>query len=136
MGLPEYSTRQRKRRRGSFSYAVRFVQTAARDGKYTDMIDITVVLTAKSSEQVPTLRELLAKHANLSLQEPGCVRFEAFESQTVANTFVLIERWTSQAELDVHRTAEGFKTIYAPKVLPLVDRVAHVCQMLPGVETP
>lgn len=100
------------------------------------MIDITVVLTAKSSEHVPTLRELLAKHANLSRQEPGCVRFEAFESQTVPNTFVLIERWASQAELDVHRTAEGFKTIYAPRVLPLVDRVAHVCQMLPDVKTP
>ena len=100
------------------------------------MIDITVVLTAKNSKHVPELRVLLAQHAKLSLQEPGCLRFEAFESQTVANTFVLIERWASQAELDVHRSAEGFTTIYAPKVLPLVDRVAHICQMLEGVETP
>ena len=100
------------------------------------MIDITVVLTAKSREHVPTLRELLAKHAGLSLQEPGCLRFEAYESQTAANTFVLLERWASQAELDVHRTAEGFTTIYAPKVLPLVDRVAHVCQMLPVIDSP
>jgi quinol monooxygenase YgiN len=96
------------------------------------MIDLTVVLTAKDVKSVPELRELLALQVNLSRQEPGCVRFEAFESQTTAGSFILIERWASQAALDVHRTAEGFTTVYAPRVLPLVERVAHVCSVLPG----
>lgn len=96
------------------------------------MIDLTVVLSAREINCVPQLRELLALQVNLSRQEPGCVRFEAFESQTVPGTFILIERWESQAALDTHRTAKGFTTVYAPQVLPLVDRVAHVCRPLEG----
>ena len=96
------------------------------------MIDITVVLCAKDINSVPQLRELLAMQMNLSRQEPGCVRYEAFESKTVPGTFILIEQWESQAALDTHRTAKGFTTVYAPQVLPLVDRVAHVCQPLQG----
>ena len=96
------------------------------------MIDLTVILSAKDVSHVPQLRELLATQLKLSKKEPGCVRFEAFESQTVPGTFILIERWESQAALDTHRTALGFTTIYAPQVLPLVERVAHVCNVLPG----
>jgi quinol monooxygenase YgiN len=96
------------------------------------MIDVTVVLSARDIVSVPKLRELLARQVNLSRQEPGCVRFEAFESQTVPGTFILIERWESQAALETHRTATGFTTVYAPQVLPLVDRVAHVCTVLQG----
>lgn len=96
------------------------------------MIDLTVVLSAKDAASIPELRRLLAMQVNLSRQEPGCVRFEAFESQTSPGTFFLIERWESQSALDVHRTAEGFTTVYAPQVLPLVERVAHVCSLLPG----
>lgn len=96
------------------------------------MIDLTVVLAARDISSVPQLRELLAMQVNLSRQEPGCVRFEAFESQSVPGTFILIERWESQAALDTHRTAKGFTTVYAPQVLPLVDRVAHVCTVLQG----
>ena len=96
------------------------------------MIDLTVVLLARDISSVPKLRELLAMQVNLSRQEPGCVRFEAFESQSVPGTFILIERWESQAALDTHRTAKGFTTVYAPQVLPLVERVAHVCTVLQG----
>ncbi len=96
------------------------------------MIDLTVVLAARDISSVPQLRELLAMQVNLSRQEPGCVRFEAFESQSVPGTFILIERWESQVALDTHRTAKGFTTVYAPQVLPLVDRVAHVCTVLQG----
>ncbi len=94
------------------------------------MIELTVILSAKDIAQVSKLRALLAAQVNLSRAEPGCVRFEAFESQTVPGTFILSERWESQAALDTHRTALGFTTIYAPQVLPLVDRVAHVCNVL------
>lgn len=96
------------------------------------MIDLTVVLSAKEQASLPELRRLLASQVNLSREEPGCIRFEAFESQSVPGTFILIERWESQAALDVHRTAKGFTTVYAPQVLPLVERVAHVCNTLPG----
>lgn len=94
------------------------------------MIDVTVVLTARDLSSVPELRELLRTQRDLSLAEPGCVRFEAYESESIPGTFILIERWRSQESLDVHRTAHAFMTVYAPKVLPLVDRVPHVCKSL------
>jgi len=94
------------------------------------MIDLTVILSAKDVVSLPELRSLLAMHVNLSRQEPGCLRFEALESQSVPGTFFLIERWESQAALDVHREAEAITTIYRPKVLPLVERVVHVCEVL------
>lgn len=96
------------------------------------MINLTVILTAKDVTNVPQLRELLAAHVSLSREEPGCLRFEAFESDSVAGTFILFEAWESQAALDLHRTATGFVTIYAPKVIPLIDRGVHVCKVLPG----
>jgi quinol monooxygenase YgiN len=96
------------------------------------MVDITVILTARDPASLPELRELLAAHVSLSRREPGCVRFEAYESQSVAGTFVLIERWESPSALELHRNATGFTTIYAPKVLPLVDRVPYICTAIPG----
>ena len=115
-----------------FSQAFPFVKTVQHIESENTMIDITVVLSAKDISRVADLRTLLAMQVNLSRQEPGCVRFEAFESQTVSGTFILIERWESQAALDEHRKATGFTTIYAPKVIPLVDRVPHVCTVLAG----
>ena len=97
-----------------------------------EMIDLTVVLSAKDSASLPELRNLLAEHVNLSAKEPGCLRFQALESQSVAGTFFLIERWESQAALDIHRAADAITTIYRPKVLPLVERVVHVCDVLAG----
>lgn len=96
------------------------------------MIDLTVVLTAKDSSSLPELLIIAGNEVQLSRAEPGCVRFEAYESQSVAGTFILIERWESQVALDEHRKATAFLTVYAPKVLPLVDRVPHVCSALAG----
>ncbi len=107
-----------------------FVYTTQLTERKMVMINLTVILSAKDVAFVPELRSLLAKHVNLSGQEPGCLRFEALESQSVPGTFFLIERWESQAALDVHREAEAIATVYRPKVLPLVERVVHVCDVL------
>ncbi len=91
-----------------------------------------MILTAKDLAQVPELRELLTKQVVMSREEPGCVRFEALESQTVPGTFIVVERWESEAALDVHREAEAITTVYLPRIMPLVDRVLHVVSVLPG----
>ncbi len=96
------------------------------------MVDLTVILTAKDLADLPELRELLTTQVVMSRAEPGCVRFEAFESQTVPGTFIVVERWESEAALDVHRQAEAITTVYLPRIMPLVDRVLHVCSVLPG----
>ena len=95
-------------------------------------MDLIVVLTAKDIGNVAVLRELLATQATLSREEPGCIRFEIFESQTAPGTFIVVERWQSQEALDVHRKAKAITTVYIPKILPLVERTLHVCTVLPG----
>lgn len=92
------------------------------------MVDITVILTVTDPTHVSEVRQLLIQQARLSREEPGCERFEVYESTSTERTFILNERWQSQHSLDVHRAAFAFTTVYAPKVLPLVQRTAHICE--------
>ena len=96
------------------------------------MVDLIVLLKVKDPQNLPLLRELLEQQVLMSREEPGCIQFEAYESQTEAGTFFLAEQWASQEALDIHRKAHACTTLYFPKVVPLVDRVAHPCQRLPG----
>jgi quinol monooxygenase YgiN len=89
------------------------------------MISIHVSLTVRNQPDISKVRDLLAEHARKSRSEPGCLRFELYQSNIDPHAFFILEAWESQAALDVHRQAEAFQTIYAPQVLPLVDRAAH-----------
>jgi len=92
------------------------------------MIYANIFLTVKDAHDVPEIKGLLAEQRRLSLQEPGCERFEVYHSTANPQVFILIERWTDQAALDVHRTAFAYTTVYAPKVIPKVDRTPHLCE--------
>jgi quinol monooxygenase YgiN len=94
------------------------------------MIYLNVLLTVKNEAEISEIRDLLAEQRRRSLAEPGCVRFEVYQSQTNPRVFVLNEHWESQAALDVHRQAAAFKQIYEPRVMPRVDRVPHVCGLV------
>ena len=89
------------------------------------MIYINIVLTVKESKDVAEIEGLLAEQGRLSRQEPGCLRFEVYHSQTDSRVFLLNEHWADQAAIDAHRKATAYTTIYQPKVLPRVDRVPH-----------
>lgn len=89
------------------------------------MIYNNILLTVKDEANVDTVRELLVEQATLSRAEPGCARFEVYHSREDRSLFFLIEQWESQEHLDVHRQAKSCVEVYAPKVLPLVDRVPH-----------
>jgi quinol monooxygenase YgiN len=58
-------------------------------------------------------------------QNPGCERFEVYQSQTDPQTFLLVEWWASEEDLETHRTNKNFVEVYKPKVLPLVERLPH-----------
>ncbi|MBX3443745.1 MAG: antibiotic biosynthesis monooxygenase [Planctomyces sp.] len=96
------------------------------------MVYVNVVLTVKSDADVPRVRELLSEQARLSRAEPGCLRFEVYHSENDPRTFLLVERWESDAALDVHRTAHAYTTVYHPQVLPLVERTPHRSQLVSG----
>lgn len=89
------------------------------------MIYANIWLTVKDPADVDDIRELLRQQRRLSLLEPGCERFEVYQSNNDPKVFLLVERWADQAALDKHRLATAYTTIYQPKVLPKVDRVPH-----------
>jgi quinol monooxygenase YgiN len=89
------------------------------------MLYLNIWLTVKDPGDVEKIRSLLAEQARLSRQEPGCVRFEVYQSNNDPTRFLLTERWESQANLDTHRTAKAYTTVYQPQVLPLVNREPH-----------
>lgn len=89
------------------------------------MICLNVILTAKNAADVEAIKGLLAQQSKLSREEPGCLRFEAYHSQTNITTFLLCEHWESQEALDAHRRAKAYTEIYQPQILPKVTRVPH-----------
>ena len=89
------------------------------------MLYINVLLRVNDAAQVDHVRELIARHGELSRGEPGCARFDVYQSQNDPQRFILTEWWESQAAIDEHRKAEGYTTIYVPQILPLVTREPH-----------
>jgi len=89
-----------------------------------------VLLTVKEEADVPRIKELLTEQCRLSREEPGCVRFEVYQSQTERRFFLLVEQWESTAALDQHRLAKAYLEIYKPHVIPFVDRTPHPCDLV------
>jgi quinol monooxygenase YgiN len=100
------------------------------EGGKIDMLRLNVHLTVKSEADVAKVRELLTLQGLLSRQEPGCLRFEAYQSEIDPKVFFLNEHWASAEALDAHRKAHAYTTIYHPQVLPLVDRTGHPSTLL------
>ncbi len=61
------------------------------------MIHLNVWLSAKNADQAGEVRRLLTAAAELSRLEPGCLRFELYQSRNDPAKFLLHERWDSQA---------------------------------------
>lgn len=89
------------------------------------MIYINVVLQVKDPADIETIKGHLAEQGRLSRAEPGCVRFEVYQSNNEPATFILNEHWASQAAVDEHRKAHAYTQIYQPHVLPRVNRTPH-----------
>ena len=89
------------------------------------MVYNNVILSVKSAEDIEKVSELLAEQARLSSEEPGCIRFEVYHSQTERQQFLLVEQWSSQEDLARHKEAKAFTELYLPEVIPLVDRFPH-----------
>lgn len=89
------------------------------------MIQLNVILQVKSADDIEKVRGFLIEQGKLSRQEPGCLRFEVNHSQADPTVFILNERWDTQENLDAHRKAHAYTTIYQPHVIPLVNRTPH-----------
>ena len=94
------------------------------------MIYNNVILEVIDESDVEQVRQLLTEQATLSRTEPGCARFEVYHSQSEPLIFLLIEQWDSESHLDDHRKAYAFTEVYQPKVIPLVRRTPHPCDLV------
>ncbi len=64
-------------------------------------LDTVAVITAQpGSEQV--VGDALRALVEPTRAEAGCVSYDLFESAAAPGTFVTIERWRGQADLDAH----------------------------------
>ncbi len=87
-------------------------------------IDVVAVLTAKEgSEEIvgAALHELVAP----TRAEPGCVSYELFSSAASPQTFITVERWKSQADLDGHMQTPHIQTALATAGEHLADFGIH-----------
>jgi quinol monooxygenase YgiN len=94
------------------------------------MICANILVSLDDDKDVDEIRDLLREQGRLSRAEPGCLRYEVYQSQADRKVFLIIERWESQQALDLHRTAKAYTEIYKPKVLPRATRVAHPSDLI------
>ncbi len=74
------------------------------------MIDI--VATQRVNVGMEAAFEALAKEltANTMSQDKGCLRYEWYRAD-VPQTYILIERWTDQAAVEAHLSADHLKAL-------------------------
>ncbi len=94
------------------------------------VIYVNVFLTVTNADDVAEIKTLLSEQQRLSRREPGCERFEVYHSKSDPRLFILNEHWSDQAAINEHRKATAYTTIYQPKVLPRVDRVSHLAEII------
>lgn len=64
-------------------------------------------------EAVEAFRERLARHAATSRDEPGCLRFDVYQSTETAGLFWLHETYADAAALEAHRASPHFQAFRA-----------------------
>ena len=94
------------------------------------MFCLNVILTLKDAPDAEEIQGLLTEACRLSRTEPGCLRFDVYQSEGEPATFVLVEHWESEDAWQTHREAEAYTQIYQPQILPRVERVPYRMKML------
>ena len=94
------------------------------------MVYNNVILKVKNIEDVDLVADLLKEQARMSSEEPGCIRFEVYNSQADTQQFFLVEQWAKEEDLARHREAKAFTELYVPKVIPLVERTPHLSDLV------
>jgi len=75
------------------------------------------VKAGKESEFEAVFKDLQGQVAK---NEPGCLLYQVFKSRTQPSTYVVMEQYKSQADLDAHRTMPHFAAA-GPKLGAVLD---------------
>ncbi|MGH3492938.1 MAG: putative quinol monooxygenase [Sciscionella sp.] len=68
-------------------------------------LDVVAVLPAKPGSE-SAVREALTRLVEPTRAEQGCLAYDLFESAASPGTFITVERWRGQADLDAHLQTE------------------------------
>ena len=64
-------------------------------------LDVVAVIAAKPGSEA-IVAAALTRLAEASRGDTGCISYEIFASDSTPGTFVTIEKWESQADIDTH----------------------------------
>ena len=95
------------------------------------MFHIFVMLQVKEDHQIDDVKRCLEEIAYITLRdEDGCRKLDVLHSQSDPSVFFLDEEWASKKAWEDHRNKKAYSEIYAPMVLPLVNRIPHVVEKI------
>lgn len=77
----------------------------------SDLRVVAIIAAAEGSKEVA--RDALSALADASRGEEGCLDYAVFESEAAPGTFVTIEVWRGQADLDAHMESEHIAAAFA-----------------------
>jgi quinol monooxygenase YgiN len=87
--------------------------------------DLRVVATIPvKPESAGQMRAAISSLAEATRAEEGCLTYDVFESAAVPGTFVTVEEWRSQADLDAHLKTEHVGAAIAASQEHLVGEIA------------
>lgn len=64
-------------------------------------LDVVAVITAKPGSE-PIVEAALKELAGASKNDRGCHSYDLFVSESAPGTFITIEKWESQEDIDAH----------------------------------
>lgn len=64
-------------------------------------LHVVATIPAKSGSE-DAVRDILSTFSAATRQEDGCLSYDLFESASAPGTFVTVERWRGQDDLDAH----------------------------------
>jgi len=71
------------------------------------MVYNNVLLKVKDIENISLVGDLLKEQARRSSEEPGCIRFEVYHSQSDSQQFILVEQWANEEDLERHKSGKN-----------------------------
>jgi quinol monooxygenase YgiN len=94
------------------------------------MIFLNVLLTVKDPADIAFVRSTMTELGRLARTDPGCVRFEVYQSEADKRLFILNEWWVDAESLDAHRKTKPFVETYLATVVPKLERMPHPSSLL------
>lgn len=89
------------------------------------MFHLIVTITAKTPADAAPVADGLTRMRPLCLAEPGCARWEAYQSQEDPGKFVLVEHWETHELWEAHGELAAIQKIYMPEIFPRITREVH-----------